>query len=80
MQITCGSYDTTETTEKYLVGRKFLPKFFYILMNANPTISPNFMVIGQFLFFAPPMTGVPVRSKWALTCKCTVIAVTIEWK
>ena len=33
---------------------------FYILMNANPTIYPNFMVIGQFLFFglfgiAPPL-------------------------
>ena len=53
MQITCGSYDTTETTEKYLSGRKFSPKFFYILMNVNPTISPNFVEIGGLLFFCP---------------------------
>jgi hypothetical protein len=45
-------YDTTETTEKYLSGRIFLPKKFYILMNANPTISPTFVVIRGFLFFA----------------------------
>jgi hypothetical protein len=38
---------------------KIFRRFFYFLINANPTISPNFMVIGQFLFFglfgiAPP--------------------------
>jgi hypothetical protein len=53
MQITCESYDTTETTEKYLSGQKFSPKFFYILMNVNPTISPNFVEIGGLLFFCP---------------------------
>ena len=30
--------------------KNFSP-IFYFLINANPTISPNFMVIGQFLFF-----------------------------
>jgi hypothetical protein len=62
MQITCWSYDTTETTEKFLCGHKFLPNFFcIILMNANPTISSNFVEIGGLLFFA--------HFPWHLSCK-----------
>jgi hypothetical protein len=59
MQITCRSYDTTENTEKYLSGQKFSPKFFFILMNANPTICPNFVEIGGLLFFCPFSTTPP---------------------
>jgi hypothetical protein len=40
----------------------FCQKIFYILMNANLTISSNFIEIGRLLFFGPfgiaaPMSG-----------------------
>ena len=50
--MTCWSYDTTKTTKKYLSGRIVLPKKIYILINAHSTISPTFVVIRGFLFFA----------------------------
>ena len=53
--MTCWLYDTTETTEKYLSGRIFLPKIFLhlILVSVDSKIFPNFMEIGGLLFFGP---------------------------
>jgi hypothetical protein len=50
---------------------KFSTKFFYILMNANPTIPPNFVVIRGFVFFClfgmtPPKQVVKFAIKWYL--------------
>jgi hypothetical protein len=47
----------------------FRQNLFYFLINANPTISPNFMVIGQFLFFG--LFGIaPPNNTTAVTKKC----------